>query len=284
MNVEEFNQNFETCIIENLSFADYLKVDAVSNSAMEDFSVSPAHYKYFREHPKYDTEATDFGSLVHCAILEPKELFKRYRERPADYDGRKTKSKELKAKWDAEGVKGVDSEDLIFAQEIAKKIFALKDLNLGTLIETSISEVSFFWEKDGVRKKGRADKYSSQAGGICTDIKTTRHPEINEFEKEVFNRGYHRKAAHYKEGLEANGCPCKHSLFIAIDNNVGPRDFIPYLMLPEIVELGAKQNDRLIAKFKECKAKNEWPCFPKQILELGLPSWAINKLTDEDLI
>lgn len=267
----------------NMSFEDYLKFDALSNSGMEDLRKSPAHYQYSKANRTIETDAMTFGSMVHCAILEPQELDKRYIAKPKGHDGRTTKGKKFNADCEASGLSVVEAVDLVDAKRIAKEIFEFEENNLGVIVQGSEKEFSIFWEKDGVAKKGRPDSYFELCGGICIDVKTTRSPLLDGFEREVWNRGYHRKAAHYREGLLANNLPCKHVIFIAIDNSPGYRDFLVYLMRPDIVELGARQNDQTIKLFKDCLKSNYWPGYPKTILELGVPTWAINKLSEDEL-
>lgn len=283
MNAEEFDANFETSTHDNLSFATYLRVEALSNSGVEDLKKSPAHYQYYKRNPRQPTEAMEFGTLVHCAILERDELAKRFIAKPEGYDGRTKEGKGFKEECIKKGLSVVDPENLLSATNIADRITSLAEGNLAAIIAASKKEFSVFWKRGDIKCKGRPDLYCDQAGGIAIDVKTTRSPLRDGFEREVWNRGFHRKAAWYREGLKANGLPCKHVMFIAIDNNEGPKDFMTYLMRPEIVDLGDKQNNMLLKLFEQCQKDDMWPGYPKEIQELGIPNWTLSTLSEEEL-
>lgn len=61
---------------------DYFQIPAISNSGLSTFSYDPSYYHkvYITKEikDKKESDALIFGSLVHCIILEPKEIQNRY--------------------------------------------------------------------------------------------------------------------------------------------------------------------------------------------------------------
>jgi exodeoxyribonuclease VIII len=285
MNVHEFNSNFEPCIIENLNPAQYHMVNALSNSRMEDFRVSPANYKWHLENPREDTESLTFGSLVHCAVLEPKELDKRYVSRPQvdgrDLDMRTKEGKAFKEQVEAMGQTVVKGYELDAARKAASQLYALEEDNLGNVLKASKMELSIFWQESKTNCKCRIDAYCKEAATMI-DLKTCRGAKLDTFERDAWNYGYHRKADWYRRGLAAHGLPLRHVIFIAIEKT-GPRDFIPYRLQNDILELGKIQNNKIFNKFRECRDLDVWPGYSKKIQSLSAPTWAIAKLEEDEL-
>ena len=58
-------------IYEGIPFDDYLKIDAVSNSLLNEFRSCPARAKYYMDNGSVSTEAMNMGSALHTAVLEP---------------------------------------------------------------------------------------------------------------------------------------------------------------------------------------------------------------------
>lgn len=285
MNIHEFNGNFEACIVENLNPVLYHAVDALSNSRMEDFRVSPANYKWHLENPREETESLTFGSLVHCAVLEPEELDKRYVSRPQidgrDLDMRTKEGKAFKEQVEAMGQTVVKGYELDAARKAANQLYNLEEDNLGNVLKASKTELSIFWHNFDIKCKCRIDAYCKEAATMI-DLKTCRSAKLEDFERDSWNYGYHRKADWYRRGLAAHGLPLKHVIFIAIEKT-GPRDFVPYRLQNDILELGKTQNNRIFLDYKKSVDADYWPGYPKEIQTLSAPTWAIAKLNEEEL-
>lgn len=286
MNVQEFNSNFEPCIYENLNPAQYHAIQALSNSRMEDFLVSPANYKWYLENPKEETDAMTFGTLVHTAILEPDEVSKRYAVRPVkdgkELDMRTKEGKDFKAQVEAMGQEVVKGFEMAAALTVASQLRALEENNFNAVLAASKKELSLFWKHNSIPCKCRLDAYCESAATMI-DVKTTKNAKLDKFERDAWAMGFHRKADWYRRGLAAHGLPCRHVLFIAIEKT-GPRDFIIYRLQDDILDLGKTQNDKIMIKFGNCSEMNTWPGYTKAIQNLGAPSWAIATLPEDELI
>jgi PDDEXK-like domain of unknown function (DUF3799) len=77
-------------IFKDISFEEYIAIDAVNNSSLTDLERSAAHY--YERHLKPDREikpptpAMELGTAIHTAILENEKFLETYREEPKARD------------------------------------------------------------------------------------------------------------------------------------------------------------------------------------------------------
>ena len=75
-----------------------MKRDYVSLSALKAFAKSPNHYIQYIHRKREPSTAMTLGSAIHCALLEPQELNKRYAFLP-DINRRTKAGKEAYAQF-----------------------------------------------------------------------------------------------------------------------------------------------------------------------------------------
>lgn len=273
----------EDGIYYNLSFEDYLKKPGLSNSILSELNKSPAHFKYFMEHPRKPSEAQEFGTLVHTAILEPQELENRYVKSPFTgenkLDLRKTAHKKTKADFiakigDKKIIEPADYEALMIIRDNVEKHSMLL-----ALLDQGKNEVSFQWDHNGIYMKGRTDKICGHLPAIA-DIKTTANAQFAPFQSSIFKFGYHRQAANYIDGLSHFQYDIKDYFIIAVENEP-PYNIQVFQMPQEIIDLGRKELDALIDKYKKCCLDNEWPGYSNEVQICGVPNWYLTKMGDE---
>lgn len=49
-----------------------------------------------------------------------------------------------------------------------------------------------------------------------------------------------------------------------------------------MIELGRRENRRLLRTYADCLAADKWPGYPQKLLPLGLPRWAEVALDGDD--
>lgn len=252
---------------------------AVSASHLHMVARSPYHYwsRYLdpnRQQVK-PTAAMAMGSLVHCAVLEPDELRKRY-SRCAP---RNTKAgKEQAAELAARGIEVVTDADWSLA--IAMNGAVRQHPEAAALLKQGKAEQSFWWDDSdtGLRCKCRPDWL--RPDGIVVDLKTTTDASPAGFAKSCATFRYHVQASHYLAGL-----PAERFIFIAVEKTY-PYAVGVYQLDADAMQRGdelRKQNMRMIA---DCRAINEWPGYSNTIETLSLPKWAFTTthetLTSDD--
>lgn len=108
---------------QQMSAAEYFATPGLSNSAMKDLEISPLRYWYRHLNPDRppdeETPEMRIGSALHCAVLEPKELDKRYacEISPEDVPGVLVTINEIRA-WLLE--RGIKAKGTLKAEVIAQ--------------------------------------------------------------------------------------------------------------------------------------------------------------------
>ena len=69
--MEERTTAIEVGWHEGLTMEEYLAIDAMSASGIEQLRKSPLHFRYYRDNPKPSTPAMELGTALHMALLEP---------------------------------------------------------------------------------------------------------------------------------------------------------------------------------------------------------------------
>jgi exodeoxyribonuclease VIII len=250
-----------------ISNAEYHADPAVSASHLHAVAKSPYHYWSRYLDPKRSapepTAAMRLGSLVHCAVLEPDELAKRY----AVCLPRNTKAgKEMAAEMEASGIEAVTETDM--EQALAMAASVRNHQAAATLLRDGKAEQSFWWDDipTGLRCKCRPDWYN---GTTIVDLKTTTDASPQGFAKSVAQWRYHVQQAHYLSGTFA-----ERFVFIAVEKTY------PYAVgvyeLDEAAMLhGASERRVNLQTIADCRAISEWPGYGNTIQPLSLPAWAL---------
>lgn len=274
--------NSETVLLgvfDCMSNADYRAASGLSNSAMSAMANSPAHYyalyKAEGRPGSGSTAAMLAGTLAHCAILEPAELYARYVCKPAGHDGRTAAGKLWAASVPA-GATVIDPAELAAAQAQRAAVLAVPDLI--ELLAIGIPEQSAFWidPATGLLCKCRPDWTHPLADGrvILVDVKTTRDASPNGFSRAVNQYGYHRQAAHYSRGYElASGNEVAAFVFAAV-TSAYPFIAMAYVLDAETLQQGATECSELTELFALCCKSENWPTYGSGVVQIGLPAWA----------
>jgi len=259
----------------------YHSVDAVSSSRLKLLRRSPAHLAQERVNPTPATEAMILGEAIHYAVLEPDAFIERYAAMPK-VDGRTKEGKAIKAEFEqANQGKAILSYD-DYARCLAVSDAVAAHSKAWALLERAdMREVSGFWNDPltGLFCKLRSDAVCS---GISTmfDIKSTNDASRVEFERSIFQYGYHRQGAHYIDGMAVLGHKIDHYAIIAVEKQA-PFAVAVYRLKNEVLQLGRKENIQLMELWKRCEDSGEWPGYPEQITDIGIPQWAINQTERE---
>lgn len=249
---------------------------ALSNSDLNELRRSPAHLFARRQDGKAETPALHLGRAIHAAILEPDRFIQEYVKAP-DLDRR---TKEGKAAWailcDTYGEGNVLSPGeyhtcLAMRDSVWKKA-AAKTL-LGA---EGDAELSVVWDQGGILAKARADRMSWRLkGGTIVDLKSTMDASLAQFERTIFNFGYHRQGAWYLQGFGAHHVEVAHYCIIAIEKEP-PYEVGVYRLTEEALTAGWDQIEPLLDLYRRCLETDEWIGYPDKVQDIGLPSWGWN--------
>jgi exodeoxyribonuclease VIII len=252
--------------------AEYHAYEAISASGAKKILRSPMHYKLMRDQPSEPTEAMEFGTAVHCGVLEPDRYSSRVVLSPT-FNKRTNSGKAEFAAFCQE-----HAGKIVLApaehEAAAKCIAAVRSSPAARrLLRGAFTEVSLFW-RDGqydVPCKARYDAIN--LGGIV-DVKTTRDASPQEFGKSAANFLYHVQGAQYRNGHEAvfNESP---EFFAMICVESEPPYAVAVYDLDHVAILaGMRLMDEAMSRYREALAAGKWPGYDERITTLELPRWA----------
>jgi exodeoxyribonuclease VIII len=207
------------------------------------------------------------GSLVHCAVLEPDDLDKRY----GICLPRNTKAgKEMEGEMIAAGIEAVTAAEMEQAMAMAGSVRSHQAA--AALLQDGKAEQSFWWNDTttGLRCKCRPDWYF---GSTIVDLKTTVDASPAGFAASVAKWRYHVQQSHYLSGTFAD-----RFIFIAVEKNY-PFAVGVYELDDDAKQHGQALRQQNLQQLADCHLINEWPGYSETIEPLSLPRWAF-KTTD----
>lgn len=273
--------------------AEYHAHPAIGASMLETFRASRRLYHGYyvtgdipRPGP---TAAMILGTLVHVRTLEPERFDSVVAKPYPDLapDGKKwlrRKGSDHARWWEwvefsRRGKYMVDADTLQQIEGIAAAI--LGNWHARRLLQRDGQpEFSIFWRDNetGLPLKCRVDWMAD----IPLDIKTTRDPAPGPFARDCVKLGYHRKAAHYRAGIDNyKGAPTPMVHLAAgtaapytvatyelddSDRNRGGRS------------LGYQQWRDTLTQLAECYQTGDWrEPYEREIVSLRMPGWAFTE-------
>lgn len=260
--------------LHDLPFADYLKLDAINKSSLDDIHQSPAHFQYRKANPEEPTDAMILGSATHHGVLQPELLYKEYFARPDGIDGR---TKEGKAKLEELGKANV-GKTMLKAPEFAmiegmmkaarSHKVASRLLSGGQAEVTAISQDPEF----GLTCKARPDYVTT--GDTLIDLKTTNDVSFFSFQRQVRDFRYHVQAAWYLDVVNAaiGKDQYKRFVLVAVEKEA-PYGIMIYEMDPVSLKLGRAEARRDLKTYAECLKSNVWPCYTEATQIMTIPTY-----------
>jgi exodeoxyribonuclease VIII len=226
--------------------------DHLSYSSISAFKNSPRTFIDYKLGVKEDTEAMQYGSMLHCLVLEPEDFFNRYHiiedlEICNQIGGAKPRSTKAYKEWyqaalqEAGEKQIVETADYVSAKIAAENIHSnrasAKILQMASEYEKPIE-----WEFKNFRFKGFIDGHGEK---IIFDLKTCTDASPQKFQGEIMQRGYYMQAAMYLCGLGQ----VKDSYIIAADRKNGVS---VHKIETKLVEHGATEFNEILDKFNHC--------------------------------
>lgn len=251
---------------------EYHRVEAMSASGAKKILRSPMHYKLMRDQPSEPTESMEFGTAVHCGVLEPDRYSSRVVLSPY-FNKRSNAGKAEFAAFCSE-----HAGKIVLAQsehEAAAKCIAAVRASPAArrLLRGAYTEVSLFW-RDGqfdVPCKARLDAINM--GGIC-DLKTSKDASPQEFGKSAANFQYHIQGASNLNGHEAVFGESPEFFAMIVVESEPPHAVAVYDLDRVAILAGLRLFDEAMARYREALAGNKWPGYDERITTLELPRWA----------
>jgi hypothetical protein len=277
------------------------QLDVASNSGLTILDErSPAHYRYWVEHPEADrqTDALVFGNAFDCATLEPALFGDRYAVLPGDAPrdlrylrnaGKKSDTTKAAIDWwdafDAanSGRTFLTRDDYDRALAMGRSLRAYemaftvdgRDIHVtaGELFDACMKQVTIYWtdEETGVRCKARLDLLEPDIA-FAGDLKSARDASRAGFSRAINAHRYHVQAAGYVDGCRASGYPLKSFAFFPVEKDA------PYVPASWHVDAPAEQRgwdirQRSLRKLATCLRTGRWPGHTTTVEAIGIPAF-----------
>jgi exodeoxyribonuclease VIII len=275
--------------IPDLPFQAYQDLEAVSQSTLKAFgeAATPKHFK--AAGPKEATADMQFGTICHCAVLEPHRLATLLAVTPAEYPG-EVRGKTTTKPWHngADFCRAWVAEQkalgkIILSPNESSKIPKVRESILSvdlvrSALEHGQTEVS--WTKlddvTGLWLRCRTDLVVTDAAGLTyiLDLKKVQvgGATHSEFSKSCATYGYDIQTAAY---LEITGA--SRFLFVAFDPDE-PFGVCVYEPDSEMIAVGHRKYRDLLRRYAVCVKTGDWPGYAGGIQKLSLPAWATKEL------
>lgn len=253
-----------------LSRPEYEAIDAINISKLEHFDRSAAHAREAMTHPAAPTDAMEFGTAVHCAILEPSRFAAEYVAAP-EVDRRTTKGKQAWRDFEAEHPDAtlLDAEDFVAVSRMRDSVWS-HPIAMEMLGGAGHNEVGivFAHEETGLVCKGLLDRVGGYLGWTWViDLKTTPDARPREFSRSIRTYHYGAKAAYYLDGCNSVAPRTRRFAWIAVEK-IPPYGVAVYEADPSAIEAGRSKYSRWLRLYEEAKRCNEWPGYAAEVQTL----------------
>lgn len=273
---------FDEGVYFNLSEVEYRAADGVSQSELKEFGNSATPLHFLARKPRPQTSDMAFGSVAHCAILQPELLESSFYLQPDTY-ATEVKGKPVNKKWHAgadicrEWIQShsdkpiMTTEEMVRVNKIAERIRYIPELK--SALEGGQKEVSFFKldPETGLMLKCRCDLVATDTSGITWifDLKKVQSGCANhsEFSKSAADYGYFIQGSFYKEVTGA-----AKFVFAAFDDSE-PFDACLFEPDSDSLNFGYRKWRRLLNEYARCKKEDIWPGYNSGIQTLTAPKW-----------
>lgn len=233
--------------------------DALSCSLLKPLLISPAHFKAALTARHEDSDAKDFGSLLHLLLLQPHLAGQEVAVYPGIVHA---SNKDYKLFMESNPTKlVVDEPTFSKARQLAAKVQdkLYKGRSLGKFIEEAKTEVSIYFTEPttGLQLRIRPDIYHPD---LDFDLKSTRHPSVPLFARDAMKLGYDLQAFMYSLGrslFEGSDVP-KPFVFIAAETSE-PFSVHTLAAGDTFLTNGAKKFQDCLSIYKACCDSNHWP-------------------------
>lgn len=253
--------------------------NSLSHTEADCFDVSPRLYHgrhLTGEFPRDTSAALDLGTIFHAEALGEPPPYVLIPERVLSASGARSG-----ANWKAFQL-AHPGKILVKPDEIAPVQLMLDALRRNRAARYLLWEIEgenefsirFACRETGVVRRARLDRKTPE---VLVDLKTTRDAAPKGFARAAWDYGYHRQAAWYQDAVEALEGDVRPFLFVVVES-APPYDSAVYSLRQDWIDLGRRQNSRILRRFAACRAAGVWERASfGQVLELSAPPWAIHE-------
>lgn len=268
------------CELASIPWEEYKVFPGLNPSVIVKGRKSLLHLKYEWEHGGKDTDAMQFGRMLHCLLFEPKDFERRYRAWDGTRRGKEYEAFCLEAEVaGAEVVRAKGEYGMDVALEAASAF--LSNSRVKALIKAGKAEQTAFVPEAGLQCKGRLD-WISTSEHILTDLKTATEIEARLFGQSFFRFMYDVKLGLYQRWLQRVTGE-KWPVEIIVIENHPPYDVAVVPVPNEVLEDGMVNGLTVIESVKSAIETDTWTGVSghEQYYPLEVPFWVMEQETQE---
>jgi hypothetical protein len=261
----------------------------MSRSALMDFYECPS--RWIKGYQTKSTDATEWGTLIDCLALSPKEFATRFAIEPALYPDAKTGEKKPwnnNANFCKDWNKAQGSKEIISAKDMALSDLAITSLfsdpKIKALIKCSARQALVMGEyhdkATGLVVPVKAlldlapDQDDAEYGDCLADLKTCRHAGAGGWPKVVFEDQLHVQAAFYIDLHNAATLGERNTFRHILLENVPPFEPARRLLSAEFLEMGRATYIHALRFYCQCLKDQRWPGYDEMATEC-INGWAL---------
>jgi hypothetical protein len=246
----------------------------VSNTLLTQVLRSPEHARAMLDgcDDKEESDALTFGSIFHCALLEPRVYESLYVVEPEWGDCRNKENKARRDAWRETAAAGtfevISREHDALAKRMAAAIRRRPFIH--ELFSGGEPELTLLWHdaETGLRCKCRIDYYVEDLG-LSNDLKSAADASRWGFQSSAQRYGYGRQEVHYTAGLRACDLPVNEFYFTAVEKT-GTHAAQVFKVDRESSYGCADEVRRGMRLLADCVARDEWPGYPDGVQEISI--------------
>lgn len=274
-------------ILQNdLADSAYKEMEGINFSSFKHFFVSPAHFEWEKAQPNKETDDLIIGTAVHCAVLTPHLLEKKYAVAPK-VDRRKTEDKIV---WNefvelSQGKSVLTEEQWAIVVKCTQSIRSnpyfkyVFDKNDELYVESAAN-----CEFAGSMIKGRIDLYN-KTKNIIFDIKTCKdYPSRQKMQYIIRDRMYYMQAFFYRTIVNANWKPSEPpKVVFGFVHKKAPCTVAHSMFSNQYMDKACVELEDALCRYENCKIHDIWP----EALESSepmiiSPDWALDFEDESD--
>lgn len=262
----------------------------MGSGALRTFAQCPSRWR--RGYSPKDTDATDYGSMIDCRVLDSKRFSEVYVVAPETYlaDGRKRGDPQIEKPWNRNatackeweasqnGKIVIKTEERDECETAFQRL--ISDVQIAAVLRDSDKQVMAVAEYHDratdivVSVKILIDilpTLSSSYAKMLFDLKTSVSADPALWPKFVFQRGYHWQAAMYLDVYTAATGEDRLEFGHIVQENYSPFECSKMVLSQEFMLLGRESYVGALRKYCQCLATGEWPSYPPS--KMCLNSW-----------
>lgn len=219
----------------------------------------------------------DIGTALHLAVLEPDLYAERTVIVPAD-DWRTKDAREVRELAHGAQRTPLLTKDHDLVMRLRRALLANEFV--ADLLDGAETEISYFWDAEGVSCKARADLISRD-GHAFGDLKASASASPAFFQRQAFNAGHFLRSVWYADGWEGVTGQRADYWYIVVAREA-PHLITLARLDDQAIAWGRLTIRRAIELFRRCRDRGEWPAYCDGPVSLSLPTWAEYQLADHE--